>query len=190
MHKNCPREPAFHEVPHLKTHEGPLEDTVLEDSETEYCGEETRDLRSILGRSPFTPFFHRLLEEVKEQAAKEPGSNEEKLHFCPGIIDFLFQNDLAIFPLLSGLLLGNVKRYASDEKNLEAKSKPEKTQDTNCHVEKWFGIVKHSIIKEKCVRPGTFVRKMLLSLQGRYTEHILQHNLSQELLLRPSSRGH
>jgi len=49
-----------------------------------------------------------------------------------------------------------------------------------------FGIVKHSILKkERQLRPGTFVRKMYGSLQGRYREHIMSHNFSEQLLLKP-----
>ena len=61
-------------------------------------------------------------------------------------------------------------------------------RDTNCHVERWFGIVKQSILrKQRRLRPGTFVRKMHGSLQGfRYSEHIMCHNFSEQLLLKPS----
>lgn len=39
-----------------------------------------------------------------------------------------------------------------------------------------------------CLRPGAFVRKMYASLQGRYIEHIIAHNFSERLLLRPIRR--
>lgn len=102
-----------------------------------------------MNRSPFTSFFHQLLEEVSEQAANETESTEDNLYFCPGIINFLFNNYLAIFPLWSGILLGSVKRYASDNNTVDTKSRPEKTGNANCHVENWFGIIKQSIIKTK-----------------------------------------
>ncbi|XP_048062454.1 uncharacterized protein LOC125277911 [Megalobrama amblycephala] len=55
-----------------------------------------------------------------------------------------------------------------------------------CHVEGWFSIVKQHILqKARRLRPGNFVRKMYASLQGRYTEHIMQHGLSQKLLKSP-----
>lgn len=51
-------------------------------------------------------------------------------------------NYMAIYPLWSGVLLGNLKRNSSDK--AEALSSPliSNTRDTNFHVEKWFGIVK------------------------------------------------
>lgn len=69
-----------------------------------------------MGRSAFTAFFDQLLEDVTKQSANEMDSNEDNLYFCLGIIDFLFQNYLSI-NLWSGLLLVNLKRYASDEEN-------------------------------------------------------------------------
>lgn len=96
---------------------------------------EKKDLKSIVNRSPFTSFFHQLLEGVSEQVANEMESTEDILYFCSGIINFLFDNYLAIFPLWSGLLLGSLKRYASDDNTMDTKSRPEKTRDTNCHVE-------------------------------------------------------
>ena len=46
-------------------------------------------------------------------------------------------------------------------------------------------LVKHNTLeKQRQLKPGTFVRKMYASLQGRYREHILSHNLSEQLLLK------
>ena len=59
----------------------------------------------------------------------------------------------------------------------------EKTRDTNCHVELWFGLVKHSILlKKKYLRPAESIFKMFASMQGRYVEHIGQHNLPMQIL--------
>lgn len=83
--------------------------------------------------------------------------------------------------------LPGLKRYADDKE--DDNSMPSKTRDTNCHVEQYFGIVKHSILeKQRRLRPGAFVRKMYGSLQGRYREHIMAHIFSEHLLLRPISR--
>ena len=58
-----------------------------------------------------------------------------------------------------------------------------KTRDTNCQVEMWFWIVKHSILqKKKYLRPADFIHKMYGSLQGRYKEHIIQNNLPDTLI--------
>lgn len=127
---------SLHFMESIILKEEQLEHAVVGDSETDHSGEEKKDLKSIVNRSPFTSFFHQLLEEVSEQAANETESTEDNLYFCPGIINFLFDNYLGIFPLWSGLLLGSLKRYASDDNTVDTKSRPEKTRDTNCHVEK------------------------------------------------------
>ena len=62
------------------------------------------------------------------------------------------------------------------------------TRDTNCHIENWFGILKQqSPQKKRCLRPPEFIRKMHGSLKGRYSEHILRHQLPEDLLIRPLS---
>ena len=56
-----------------------------------------------------------------------------------------------------------------------------KTRDTNCQVEMWFWIVKHSILqKKKNLRPADYLHKMFGSLQGRHKEHVIQNNLPDE----------
>ena len=96
--------------------------------------------------------------------------------WCP------FENYLGIFPFGVVCCLGNSKRYASEDNTFG----PGKTRDTNCHVERWFGIVKQSILKkQRRLRPGNFVSKMYGSLQGRYCEHIMSHNLTEKLLFKP-----
>lgn len=63
---------------------------------------------------------------------------------------------------------------------------PSKTRDTYCQVERWFGMVKQSILQnQQQVGPGAFIRKMYASLQGRYGEHILHYSLPEQLLLKP-----
>ncbi|XP_034065321.1 uncharacterized protein LOC117542007 [Gymnodraco acuticeps] len=87
---------------------------------------------------------------------------------------------MGIFPLWSGLLLGDLSRH---RKGTSKKDGSHKTRDTNCHVELWFGLVKHSILlKKKYLRPAEFVSKMYASIQGRYVEHIEQHNLPMHIL--------
>ncbi|XP_034072026.1 uncharacterized protein LOC117546053 [Gymnodraco acuticeps] len=147
--------------------------------------EERRNAHTAVGRSPFTYEFRKVMEEVQGELEKEEVETpqDENPYFCPGIVDVLFDNYLGMFPLWSGLLLGNLKRYATDtEEDTFGQSK---TRDTNCHVERWFGIVKHSILKkQRRLRPATFIRKMYGSLQGRYREHIMAHHLSEQLLLK------
>ncbi|XP_016120484.1 uncharacterized protein [Sinocyclocheilus grahami] len=168
------------------------EDTLEETTQSkdwEMCeSEDRRHATTITGRSPFSAYFQQVMQEVKEQVAGDETwlVKEDNPYFCPGIITVLFDTYLAIFPLWSGLLLGDLSRHESHEQDLVTAKKQPKTRDTNCHIEKWFGIAKHSIMqKEKKVKPGTFIRKMHQSLQARYTENIIQHNLPQKLLLQP-----
>ncbi len=168
------------------------EDTLEETTQSkdwEKCeSEDRRHAATITGRSPFTAYFQQAMQEVKEQEAGKDTClvKEDNPYFCPGIITFLFDTYLAIFPLWSGLLLGDLSRYESHEEDLVTTKKQPKTRDTNCHIDKWFGIVKHSIMeKGKQNKPGTIIRKMHQSLKGRYTESIIQHNLPLKLLLQP-----
>ncbi|RVE75136.1 hypothetical protein OJAV_G00013560 [Oryzias javanicus] len=79
-------------------------------------------------------------------------------------------------------MLGNLQRYVHDDKT-EGDAKQTKTRDTNCHVERWFGITKNAILQKKLkLRPASFIRKMHVDLQGRYKEHIINNNFSEELL--------
>lgn len=164
----------------------PEETIPSEDWET--CKtEERKHERSITANSPFFAYFQQILKEVKEQAIDETCStDEDNPYFCPGILKVLFDTYLAIFPLWSGLLLGDLRRHELHERDNLTANASQQTRDTNCHIENWFRIVKHSILhSKKKLRPGTFIRTMFRSMQGRYTEHIIQHNLSQELLLKP-----
>ncbi len=170
------------------------EDTLEETTQSkdwEKCeSEDRRHAATVTGRSPFTAYFQQAMQEVKEQEAGEDTClvKEDNPYFCPGIITFLFDTYLAISPLWSGLLLGDLSRYESHKEDLVTTKKHPKTRDTNCHVEKWFGIVKHSIMeKGKQNKPGTFIIKMHQSLKGRYTESIIQHNLPLKLLLQPET---
>ncbi|ROI80148.1 hypothetical protein DPX16_23724 [Anabarilius grahami] len=108
------------------------------------------------------------MKEVKEEMVDDDTglATEDNPYFCPGILTVLFDMYLAIFPLWSGLLLGDLMDECH-EQYMETTKKQPKTRDANCHIERWFGIVKHSIMhKEKKVKPGTFIRKMHKSLQA------------------------
>ncbi|XP_057186027.1 uncharacterized protein LOC130551974 isoform X2 [Triplophysa rosa] len=164
----------------------PEETIQSEDWET-WIREQRNHEKSITGSSPFFAYFQQILKEVTEHATDETCStDEDNPYFCPGILQVLFNTYLAIFPLWSGLLLGDLRRHESHEQDNLTANTSQQTRDTNCHIENWFRIVKHSILhSKKKLRPGMFIRKMHRSMQGRYTEHIIQHNLSQELLLKP-----
>ncbi|XDV39447.1 hypothetical protein PO909_008694 [Leuciscus waleckii] len=131
--------------------------------------ERSSNIKTICGKSPFTHLFNGVLEKIR-CTQTESGTNNE--FYCPGIINFLMSNYMGIFPLWSGMLLGDLSRF-SKESNKEIK-----TKETNCHVEQWFSIVKNHILhRKRFLRPADFITKMFNSLQGRYTQHQMMHNL-------------
>ncbi len=70
------------------------------------------------------------MQEVKEQEAGKDTClvKEDNPYFCPGIITFLFDTYLAIFPLWIGLLLGDLSRYESHEEDLVTKRNNQKQE--------------------------------------------------------------
>ncbi|XP_059386114.1 uncharacterized protein LOC132120908 [Carassius carassius] len=140
------------------------------------------EAKTILARSPFTKEFDSVLDTVmcNEDPEKETDIGNNKYH-CPGILDFLMKDYMPIFPLWSGLMLGDLTRHKAKQSTDD--DEVQKTHDTNCHAENWFCIVKDKILQKKLHhRPATFIQKMYASLQGRYREHILQHNLPDRIL--------
>jgi len=94
---------------------------------------------------------------------------------------------MPIFPLWSGILLGDLKRYAVDlAVTLPSHKDICQTRDTNCHAENWFWIVKNFILCRKHnLRPAEFITSMYTSLKGQYREYILNNSLPQDVLIRP-----
>lgn len=139
---------------------------------------------TILSRSPFSIYFKKAIDEIKEAQTAEQDHSEltdVNPYFCPAIVNSVVSHYMGIIPLWSGMLLGNLRRYAVDVQ--EAVQEPFMTRDTDCHVKNWFGIVKQQIIlKERRLRPGNFVRKLY--------EHVLQHKLTEELILKPLQPRH
>ncbi|TKS90225.1 Zinc finger protein 658B [Collichthys lucidus] len=197
---------------------------VAENYEDAFCHSQT-----IAGSSPFSAVFRHACDDAKEKIDAEQSSDkpsDDNLYYCPGIVKFLLDNYMPIFPLWSGIMLGDLTQIAVDinKKNLREEEvneewtdktdqetdqhkdcndkcsdqkeedeelledRTEKTRETNCHVEQWFGIVKHHILrKKKQLRPGTFIRTMYRSLQDRYIEHIIKHNLPDHLITKPQT---
>lgn len=146
--------------------------------------------RTIVGRSRFSTVFRRAFDEATKVDTEEEESSEENLYYCPSIIRTLFNTYMAIFPMWSGVMLGDLKRHAADKDitSMEdgGQRQDNKTRETNCHVEGWFAIVKqHILMKSRRLWPGNFVRKMYSSLRGRYIEHIMQHGFPLKLLQKP-----
>ncbi|XP_024123814.2 uncharacterized protein LOC112143836 [Oryzias melastigma] len=134
---------------------------------------------TVISKSPFSRLFSVQQEQAKVNILTERPTGKENDLYCPKIIDMLMQNYMGIFPLWSGLLLGGSAQHSAHSTT----SEKERTRDTNCHVELWFGIVKNNILlKKRHFRPAEFVNKMYSSLQGRYAEHILKHKFPVTVL--------
>ena len=92
----------------------------------------------------------------------------ENLYYCKELLETILDNWMGIFPLWSGLVLGDLKRY--DKTGLQSSNDAAKTRDTNCLVENYFGIVKMDIPKRKRLRPGDFIRKQYIRSKGKLSE--------------------
>ena len=163
--------------------------TNLDDSSTQPMKtqpEPPKRAKTVLSNSPFLQFFEGVLQSDQSNVPDVNGNCEENPYYCPDIISVLLQDYMGIFPLWSGLMLGDRSRYASDADPSKVATADTKTRLTNCHVENWFSITNNQILRrERFLRPGSFIRKLHTSLCGRYKEHILQYGLNQELLGRP-----
>ncbi|RXN22571.1 Ubiquitin-like-specific protease ESD4 [Labeo rohita] len=169
------------------------EDAILQDTTEEVPEKlEVGDSLSAttVGSSPYSRLFQGIHDDVKAIVEDENPQHEENLYYCPEVITFLLDNYMGVYPLWSGVLLGDLKRYAFDMAELPI---PEhhKKRDTNCHVEQWFCIVKTSILRKKRhLRPAQLIQAMYRSLKGRYKDYIMRNNLPDDILLRhhrPSS---
>ena len=105
---------------------------------------EAVDSRTIVGTSLFSSVFRRISDDAAEAVDSEPNEEEDNLYYCPAIVQTLLDKYMSIYPLWSGLMLGDLSRHAPRPNNPLTKEK--ETRDPNCHVEAWFGIVKNHIL--------------------------------------------
>ncbi|XP_028988701.1 uncharacterized protein LOC114845072 isoform X2 [Betta splendens] len=163
----------------LQTQDTKVEESEAHTAETK-CSRDSGS-NSVVGKSPFTQAFQVKCDQAECDILSEDVTSVKNQFFCSGIIEVLLESYMGIFPLWSGVLLGDLMRHRKVRScKIEAKGK---TRETNCHVELWFGLVKHSILqKRKFLRPAEFVSKMFASIQGRYLEHINKHNLPLDIL--------
>ncbi len=107
------------------------------------------EAKTILARSPFTKEFASVLDPVMSiedpEEKTEMGNNK---YYCPGILDILMKDYMPIFPLWSGIMLGDLKRY-NDRESIRNGDDLQKTHDTNCHAENMFCIVKDKILQKE-----------------------------------------
>lgn len=70
--------------------------------------------KTVLSSSPFRQFFEGVLESDQSNVPDANGTCEENMYYCPDIINVFLQDYMGIFPLWSGLMLGDLCRYAND----------------------------------------------------------------------------
>lgn len=96
-----------------------------EDSRTSDSSDPTKGL---LARSPLTQAFDIRREQANcDVLSDEPAVKNNHYH-CPGIINVLLRTYMGIFPLWSGVLLGDLSRHCQESVTKGTC----KTRDTNC----------------------------------------------------------
>ncbi|RXN04518.1 C-C chemokine receptor type 5-like protein [Labeo rohita] len=89
---------------------------------------------TIIGRSQFTSEFLKVREESMDILEKEELSStvEDNVYRCEGIVNLLTGHYLGLFPLWSGIFLGNMEKYATESKKTTGpKEQVTRTRDTN-----------------------------------------------------------
>ena len=127
-----------------------IQDIKLEESGHVMGEEESntdKSANSAVGKSPFTHAFQVRRDQAQCDILSEDAVGINNHYLCPGVINVLLKNYMGIFPLWGGLLLGDLSRHGKCT-TIKTNGR-EKTRDTNCHVELWFGLVKHYPVKEK-----------------------------------------
>ena len=129
----------------------------------------TDDEGTIRAVSPFTEHFRSIeqgVEESEESAIGSPNVFRSEHH-----LKLLLDKYLPIYPLLSGMLLGNLERYLPDSSDIEPTDEQTETRDTNAPVEAWFKTIKIDVLRRKRgMRPATFIRKLRKTIRGRFRE--------------------
>ncbi|XP_024147265.2 uncharacterized protein LOC112158246 [Oryzias melastigma] len=162
------------EVQERQTQEYTVEVQQFED-------DKTPEANTIFAQSPFQKDFSSVLQSVMTTLNLEEEEEEEtiNIYYCPEIVHVLMKDYIPIYPLWSGVMLGDLGRHSNNSVFDDSPGK----HDTNCHAENWFCILKTKILQKKLyLRPADFIQKMNQSLQGRYREHILRNELPERLL--------
>ena len=104
-------------------------------------------------------------QQVQEDSVDE---SEENVFFSKDLLLTILDKWMGIFPLWSGLVLGDLSRY--DKSNVSEITETEETRSTNSLVENYFGILKLDIPKRKRLRPGEFIRRQYAQAKGKLAE--------------------
>ena len=93
---------------------------------------------------------------------------EENLYYSRGRLETILNKWMGIFPLWTGIFLGDLSRYIKENENISTNT--EETRSTNSLVENYFGIIKQDIPKKKRLRPAEFVRRQYVNIKGKLSE--------------------
>ncbi|KAI9517227.1 hypothetical protein NQZ68_008486 [Dissostichus eleginoides] len=106
------------------------------ESQSGWEEEEQKRAHTIVGRSPYTQCFQEEFQEAQAaigEAEEDEDGHQPNRYHCPKILKVLLGNYMGIFPLWSGAMLGDLRRYARD-KTLDPDTSEVQTRDTNCHT--------------------------------------------------------
>ncbi|KAF3854209.1 hypothetical protein F7725_022264 [Dissostichus mawsoni] len=106
------------------------------ESQSGWEEEEQKRAHTIVGRSPYTQCFQEAFQEAQAaigEAEEDEDGHQPNRYHCPKILKVLLGNYMGIFPLWSGAMLGDLRRYARD-KTLDPDTSEVQTRDTNCHT--------------------------------------------------------
>ncbi|KAI9538435.1 hypothetical protein NQZ68_014179 [Dissostichus eleginoides] len=106
------------------------------ESQSGWEEEEQKRAHTIVDRSPYTQCFQEAFQEAQAaigEAEEDEDGHQPNRYHCPKILKVLLGNYMGIFPLWSGAMLGDLRRYARD-KTLDPDTFEVQTRDTNCHT--------------------------------------------------------
>ncbi len=127
---------------------------------------------TIKESSDWRQAFMHIYNDVQDDKPSGDISQEDNTYFNSALMKVLLDNFMHIFPLWSGVLLGNLQRYSKKEEQDDLKNTSPRLRSTNALVENWFGVVKKDFLPSKRfrMRPGAFIQKSHLYIQGRLGE--------------------
>ena len=101
-------------------------------------------------------------------------TGKENIYSCPQLWEKVLKNYMGLFPLWSGLLLGNLDRFDKEGKQKSSQVNQEK-HATNALVENYFGYIKSAIPKGKRLPPAEFLRRQYVDVKGKLAEIEKRH---------------
>ena len=136
-------------------------DTELDDDcNLVEIGDDEGRANTIRGKSPFTKFFQNIRNATE---VEQDSSSKSNTQYCPQFLDLFLKDYAGLFPLWSGVLLGNISRHFSE---IELQEEPQMRHDTNNYVENWMGTVKKDFKPRSRHTPGAFIRAQYRTVAG------------------------